>query len=107
MSTPRHGHKPVQMRRVAGYDAVEKPGDFYWYNLANGKRYLFLAEPSTDAEFDAEGFTLIHIPVRQGKNEKGVAWGWDGNEDSPTITPSIHTVGIWHGWVRAGQLVEA
>ena len=31
---------------------------------------------------------------------------WDGNEDKPTITPSIHAVGCWHGWCRNGRLVS-
>ena len=28
--------------------------------------------------------------------------GW--NEEAPTLRPSLHAVGIWHGWVTAGQL---
>lgn len=34
------------------------------------------------------------------------AWQWDGNEDKPTLTPSVNAEGIWHGWVRAGRLVS-
>lgn len=50
---------------------------------------------------------LNFLPVVSGPNVSGKAWGWDGNEDMPTITPSIHAIGHWHGWVRAGMLVEA
>lgn len=33
-----------------------------------------------------------------------VAWQWDGNEEKPTITPSINHVGCWHGWLKEGVL---
>lgn len=31
-------------------------------------------------------------------------WSWDGNESSPTLSPSIHAPGQWHGYLRAGKL---
>lgn len=40
-------------------------------------------------------------------------WEWDGNREAPTINPSILVRGekdkppLWHGWLRAGILVEA
>ncbi len=33
-------------------------------------------------------------------------WGWDGNEDKPTFTPSISVPGCWHGHLIAGRLVS-
>jgi len=35
-------------------------------------------------------------------------WSWDGNRDSPTVTPSVQFVGgcRWHGWLRAGEWVS-
>jgi len=30
------------------------------------------------------------------------SWEWDGNRDAPTLQPSVHMVGHWHGWLRAG-----
>lgn len=29
------------------------------------------------------------------------SWDWDGNRDAPTLTPSVHHVGHWHGWLKA------
>lgn len=29
-------------------------------------------------------------------------WGWDGNYDAPTLVPSIHAKGIWHGFLEKG-----
>ena len=37
-------------------------------------------------------------------------WGWDGNEEHPTLSPSIacgpEEERDWHGYMRAGQLVS-
>ena len=30
------------------------------------------------------------------------SWDWDGNRDAPTLSPSVHHVGHWHGWLRNG-----
>ncbi len=36
------------------------------------------------------------------------AWDWDGNRDSPTLTPSLHLILDcgWHGFLRAGVFEE-
>lgn len=34
----------------------------------------------------------------------GPAWGFDGNMDKPTLTPSVHQIGDWHGFFRAGRM---
>lgn len=38
-------------------------------------------------------------------------WQWDGSVEAPTLEPSIlcrlDGVEVWHGWLRAGQLVPA
>lgn len=34
------------------------------------------------------------------------SWQWDGNEDKPTLTPSVNCVGIWHGFFTAGRMVS-
>ena len=56
----------------------------------------------------------IHgIPVyRAGEQPPAIeqnCWEWDGDEDKPTLNPSISTSNIrgeqvWHGFVRAGRL---
>lgn len=30
------------------------------------------------------------------------SWEWDGNVEAPTLSPSVHHVGHWHGYLRAG-----
>lgn len=34
-------------------------------------------------------------------------WEWDGNAEAPTLSPSIHHVGHWHGWLKNGFFVQA
>jgi len=39
------------------------------------------------------------IPIRPAESP---SWAWDGNRDAPTLNPSVHDVGHWHGWLRNG-----
>lgn len=34
------------------------------------------------------------------------SWEWDGNKEAPTLTPSVHHVGHWHGYLTAGVWVS-
>jgi hypothetical protein len=38
-------------------------------------------------------------------------WDWDGNEEAPTLLPSINCNGTggcgWHGFIKAGKLIDA
>jgi len=62
--------------------------------------------------YGEEAFTgTVIIPISEHPGPKD--WKWDGNVDTPTLSPSIlvHareniTVG-WHGFMRAGILVDA
>lgn len=103
--TPRYGHAPVSMRRVASTGDVDNVGEFAW-GSAGGVRHILIAlpQPKPDAPND---YIINYLPVVKGGNTPGKHWGWDGNEDIPTLTPSIHCLGHWHGWVRSGALVEA
>ena len=123
---PRYGHAPIEMRRrlpdlteqveeetpwselEGGAKikvfacATEKIGDFFW-DLRDGRRSLVVAIPcvSWDKRGLASTWTIDH------KNYSGASWNWDGDEDKPTLSPSLGMGGQWHGWVRAGELVEA
>lgn len=44
------------------------------------------------------------IPIQKGPAPTGRVWGWDGNVEKPTITPSINYQGHWHGYLEAGFL---
>jgi hypothetical protein len=30
------------------------------------------------------------------------SWQWDGNTEVPTLSPSVHHVGHWHGFLTKG-----
>lgn len=34
------------------------------------------------------------------------SWEWDGDRERPTLAPSIHAVGHWHGWLTRGYFVQ-
>lgn len=104
--TPVLGHAPIPLRRVAGEDDVDQAGDFFWEVRPDGRRLLWLAVPVRLAVGDRRG---VHscAPVEVLLNEKKPgSWRWDGDEARPTLYPSLHAVGIWHGWVTKGQLIE-
>lgn len=99
--TPRQGHTPIRMRQVASSDKLRHRGDFCWQVNELQRRTLVLMIPSGDADEVYSRWTINH------RNNDGQSWTWDGNLENPTIKPSLHARGIWHGKVTAGFLVEA
>ena len=73
-----------------------QPGDFSWGPEVEGTRHLYLCLPGDT--------NLAAIKVQRGAPGGLRVWGWDGNEDKPTIAPSIHCPGLWHGYLEAGHL---
>jgi hypothetical protein len=84
---------PVKGKLVADIDQDDaQPGDFelsgepprgLWYRCPCGCR--------------SQGFLAIR-PAEPAHP----SWAWDGNREAPTLEPSIHHVGHWHGYLRAG-----
>ena len=127
--TPKIGHGPIKMRNVgkdwphwskdwphwSEADPPRKPdwtrvhpplkqrGDFYW-NTEGGNRVLVLAIPILSGEKKDWSWSRWNITK---PNMGGHQWRWDGNEDEPTLRPSLHDVGLWHGYVKGGVLTEA
>ena len=102
MATPKHGHSPITMRaRLKAVD-FEQVGDFCWGG-SPGREVLVIAIPDTEHEqgWITSRWTIDH------KNHCDAQWSWDGKRDKPTLTPSLHAVDTWHGYVREGMLVEA
>ena len=117
--TPRFGHAPFPMHRIAPdlhqtlkHSEHERSlyrftaiGDFYWFINPDGTRRLIVALPwhinRNPGAFVASDWTIDY------PNFGGYKWSWDGNEDKPTLHPSLHWIGIWHGWCQEGLLKEA
>lgn len=97
VTTPRHLHKPIKMAEVRSLDHLVHKGQYCWGKGANGGRTIWIRVPGNDDE----GTALARCPV----DSEG--WQWDGNVEKPTLKPSVHVHGHWHGWIRGGFLVEA
>lgn len=91
-------------------DCIEsqQPGDFAW-------EFDFTHFDHGAAATDARLTLYICLPgeirwwpIHVARPGAGIAgnriWQWDGNFDQPTLTPSIHAVGAWHGYFTAGFL---
>ena len=111
MATPRLGHSPIKMNLVKSNSDISKLGDFCWYNSGDENWYgKLIPEGCHDL--------VIALPIKHDvgwtrslwtigyKNTGGHQWSWNGNRTSPTLHPSLHAVGIWHGYVKDGQLIE-
>jgi hypothetical protein len=86
------------------HDVEVKPGDFAWDfdseelsgDRSLPKHFIYLCLPGCAC--------MTAIEVQKGAAGGNRVWGWDGNEDKPTLTPSIHALNQWHGYLRNGRL---
>lgn len=83
----------VIANRVADYEHAKSPGDFFFVKDEMNHLIQFLCPCGCGA--------LGGINVDQANPN---AWSWDGNEDQPTITPSVSFLSgcRWHGYLTAG-----
>src|SRR5688500_12069211 len=85
---------PVRSQRFEEIDDVDQhPGAFEFYK--DGDRYpagMIFNCPCGCGARSALAFRPHAAP----------SWEWDGNWDAPTLSPSVHHVGHWHGWLRNG-----
>lgn len=92
-------------RMVSGYDEAQRigPGAFWYQERANNPDLLDLWMVLPDHE-------MSRIEVGIGPDAPKSCWQWDGNRQSPTVTPSIRSLGGsragWHGWLRAGKFMS-
>lgn len=82
-------------------------GHFYFFEPdERGVRDLFMVLPSA-----ADRGAVCRISVKEGPQCQA-AWGWNGDLDRPTVTPSIfhdpdHPTSskAWHGFLTDGKFV--
>lgn len=82
----------IETRKVAS-GGMERPGDF---SFSEDFDCIYLWMPGMP------GPDAIHIQRGQPGGDR--VWGWDGDEDRPTLTPSLHVPGCWHGYLQSGRL---
>jgi hypothetical protein len=75
------------------------PGSFHISLTSSGQRVMWHVLP------DGTAGAINLRPTAPG-NETHPSWEWDGNEDKPTLQPSVHLPGRWHGWFTAGRMIS-
>lgn len=85
---------------MASVDALEQPGDFCIYpeESTDGQYYIRLWLPGNTWPFT--------LPIYQKNAPPYLAWGWNGDREQPSLTPSIDALGSWHGYLSAGRFVS-
>jgi Family of unknown function (DUF6527) len=76
-----------------------EPGEFF-YTQRGAQMFFNCALPNGAA---------CRIPIRPLVNpltNGGHSWEWDRNVETPTLSPSINSIGSWHGFVTAGRMVS-
>ena len=74
-------------------------GDFEITTEPSGQRQFWFRCPGKCG-------CVAPLALRPVVNGAAQSWDFDGNEDAPTLHPSINHVGCWHGWLRAGEFVS-
>lgn len=99
----RHGHKAIPMTKLETED-IRAPLGAYWFcSDPDGQLYIGVMIPSHKC-FIVEGRTSVLLPISRAG--EGHNWKWDGDENRPTLSPSIGVQGEWHGQIIDGRLVE-
>jgi hypothetical protein len=67
------------------YSAIKKPGDFAYRIDRVGNREKW------QLAMHCPKFGICYIPIHQGEATRSPipTWWWNGNEERPTITPSV------------------
>lgn len=48
------------------------------------------------------GITACLVVGNGFKPATAPSWNWNGSTEAPTLAPSVHHPGHWHGWLRNG-----
>jgi hypothetical protein len=90
-------------------EVLKAPPGHFWITGPDddGVRFIHMKLPS-----NREEGAYCAIPIKHGPGGGGGRnpWGWDGNMEHPTLTPSIfhdfdrpQSSVAWHGFLRAGR----
>lgn len=88
------------MIRMKDEEQVENgpPGSFCIDTLEDGLRVMWHKLPDGN-------FGCIRLrPIPGSHSNASPSWQWNGNEEVPTLSPSVHLPGRWHGWFRNGRM---
>jgi len=93
-------------------DAREHGKGGIWYTWIEGSprnfpedvESLMIVMPVNWGEPDVIQKGIICEWTVSKKNQCGAQWSLSGTRDKPTLSPSLHWVNVWHGWLRDGFL---
>lgn len=96
--------KSATGKRVSHISDIRQPGDFVvWTRSAEQKIFgiaFLLPGQKRPSEVLAHKVKDVLRAPQLGER----CWNWDGNEDAPTLVPSIQ-IGKWHGYLLSGKFV--
>lgn len=72
---------------------IEQPGDF---TFDDEFTHIYVWLPGTTGP---DALKVSRTPTNEAR-----VWHWDGNIEKPTLNPSIHAPGQWHGYLTNGEL---
>lgn len=93
-------HVNVTGTLVATWDDVERTPGAFMFDV--GQRSLIYNCP---CGCEAIGALPIYPTGQTVEPAQRPAWGWDGQQERPTLTPSIRKLSgcFWHGHLVAGE----
>ena len=91
---------PVHAKRVEDIDADDAPpGSFEYHSGTKGDGRVCGMIYICPCGCGHQGLLEFR---RDDRPEFHPSWEWNGNHDAPTLTPSVHHIGHWHGWLKSG-----
>ena len=94
--------QPTDFKRLYEHDV----GTMFWTKDEEDRRILRVVFPASK---DGTGKNIIDLYVYNNDKDwtiPGEHKHWDGNEQKPTLKPSILVSGGWHGYIQKGELVQ-
>lgn len=96
----------------SGSEAREFGKGGLWYRWITGSRGEFpqdvksvmIVMPVNRIDEDVTERGIVAEWMVSEKNPCGAQWRLSGTEDKPTLSPSLHWVGVWHGFLQDGFL---
>jgi hypothetical protein len=96
---------PVKGQYFESIENVQIPGAFsYWTDSSGTIRGMMYRCPCGCTRL---GGLAFNPPTEDDLKYSRATWNWNQNKEAPTLTPSIHHVGHWHGFLTNGIWVQA
>ena len=90
----------MRMRKVANMEAVKEVGDWYIRDMGDGREKHMIVKLPGQA-------SICSLLLGDGTPASvHPSWKWNGRDDKPSLLPSVNVVGLWHGWIKDGELVS-